>query len=153
MEILLQIGHDSFHHSRSFTAYNVTVFDIICKLVKQRNKEGRLFENFISLGLVFNRPVIESSNQLSWQFHCLGSKSFGHTLTQYNYLLSSSWINHLLFMPPLTGHRNEVQVRRIIRSAINKRYVYSLKHCAGGPNIARGLFVRVFSLSIVIVIF
>ena len=71
MKILLQIGHDSFHHSRSFTAYNVPVFDITCKLVKQRNKEGRLFENFISLGLGFNRPVIESSNQLSWQFHCL----------------------------------------------------------------------------------
>ena len=56
-------------------------------------------------------------------------------------------------MPPLTGPRDEVQVRRIKRSAINQRYMYSLKHCAGGPDVARGLIVRVFSLSIVIVIF
>jgi len=81
------------------------------------------------------------------------SQSFSRTIIQYDYLLSSSRINHLLFIPPLTGPRNEVQVRRIIRSAINQRYVYSLKHCAGGPNIARGIIVRVFSLSIVIVIF
>jgi len=74
---------------------------------------------------------------------------FSRTLIQYDYLLSSSRINHHLFIPPLTGPRNEVQVR----STINQRYVYSLKHCAGGPNIARSIIVRVFSLSIVIVIF